>query len=35
MHKVCAQHLSDILSVRQIQCGIDFVQNVHWSGFEE
>lgn len=33
--KVCAQHLSDVLRVRQIQGGVHLIQDVDGSGFEQ
>lgn len=33
--KVCAQHLSNVLGVRQVQGGVDLIQDVDGSGFEQ
>lgn len=33
--KMCAQHLSNVLCVGQIQGGINLVEDVDWSGFEK
>lgn len=32
---MCAQHLSDVLCVRQIQGGVHLIQDVDGSGFEQ
>ena len=35
MLEVCSEHLTDVLCVGEIQCGIYFIEDVQWSGFEE
>ena len=32
---MCAQHLSNVLRVREVQCRINLIQDVEWSRFEE
>lgn len=33
--EVCAQHVADVLRVRQVQGGVHLIQDVDGSGFEQ